>query len=531
MEYKKIIILTISILIFSFALLLEGFLIYLTIRKTKLSYFNEHLKKWSQTIKSSNYNNSATIDRFRTLSTTMTNYLDLKNRLNNMYSKMCDLTKEINPLLQNLHETITKYNLNEAKTLHKKASNIFKDYNNLNQQFSGLSDSLNKHWNTIEVVAVNAYEVIKTLEQIINESKDKLPISYNSLINELKELRKKTSYLEAQRSSKAIQDVSKDLNEHDRKVRIFAEKVSHLVNMEWLSFNYLPECLNQIKQLDQSNANYTKLNGDLVKIQDDFIKETYQTTISKIRAWLYHYSVLTSQLKTKQELSNFIGNNISLIDQNLNKIELIANNFVLITDEYKQNEKTQIIANFVNLKQDFAKIKTALTNGDANVSYLDIDAFINSMIDWINKFNYLIKQYNDAEESKRYQQYYLNILRIWYLYVISNKDLLEMNSTNEKAITQLINLNESFTLKSTIDENQLTIFTDRLLELCKLVYYAQTYKFMALDLINSISIYRLNNEDIDSLIKISLEKIQNKQYKDAFQLIKDLIRREKLDVH
>ncbi|WP_029608947.1 hypothetical protein [Mycoplasma simbae] len=528
---KTILIYTLIAIIFTVALAIEGLLIYLAIRKNKLQHYKKNIEKWARKIKHSNSNNSATLERFKSISQTVNLPIDLEQKLINLYKQMQNCTKTISPLMQNLNISITKYNLKQAKLIYPKVKTNFQEFVTLNSEFESLSNTLNTHWNTIEIVALNAYEMIKTLEKIIEESKDKIPVSYKSISEELKKLKQQTTLLEQQKESKKIQDVSAELNAHDRRLRTFADKVSHIENMEWLAFKHLPMLYDNIKNIKNQASNLSKLNAMLINIQDNFVNTPYQNTITLIREWLFLHYIIDKTNKNTESFIDFASQNYPTIIQfaiqsqeMLNRIE----NFIQPTKHSLWQHllaKTQILID--DLQKAFDSLQSKKT-----IALIDFQAQLDSVLLLANELNQLLLSLESLQMHHEYNKYYLNIIESWYLSIIAQRASVENSTQNESMFNELVSLHQYiFSSKSQNISVELAKFIEKMQQTYKLITKAKTYEFMCGEIIKKIARYRIENESVDHNINIAIEKINSKNYSQAYRLLINTIKKEKLNVH
>lgn len=515
--------LIIGIIIFV-AIVFEIALFFLLYRRSKLNRYKENLSQWTKTIKQTNSNNFATLERIKTLAKKMNSYLEKCKSLSIIYEKMHICSKDLSSHMQQLNNYIRQLKLKKSTQKYKIIIQKIETYNDLNTEFKGLSDTLNNQWKIVESVVINSFSLINQLRNFIENDKHKIPNSYNSLKEELNALYSQTIELENQKETKNIQDVAALLNEHDKKLRFFANKVSHLIIIEDLIFNYIPRRLNK---LEPNSTASQSLNQEYLKIVDNFNKQSpYQKSVELIRNWLFNYHNHWSYLNNVKQLETYINSHTKNIEKQLHSIKKFIDSILQLNSD-KNSEITQLSVVLDKMYTEFDNIKHSINKA----IFIEFDSFIESIIKLVANINNIVIKINEETIQQDYQKYYLSVLRYWYINVINNKNYIEQNANNIKNIGALINIYEKiYSNLDNISQVNIDVFVDKLLNLYTTIKTAQIYEFMTKNLIDSIAYKRMENPHIDAVINQALVQLQNREQKQAFKLIKNLINKEKINV-
>ena len=503
--------------------------IYLYWRKNKLTKYKNQIDEWTKKIKNTDNNLVTTINRFQAISTNQKDFETKLATLKRISNKMDKLIYSLNDSFKDIREAIEKYKVKEATKLINKCEPQYNEYLAKAGEFSEISDMLNFHWNTIDSVAGDSFEVLRRLEEYINNNTSRFSLSHGALINELQKLRDETSVFEAAKTKGKIADVSNKLNEHEKRIRLFVDKVDHFARLEWSIFYDLPELLSGLKDKKNQFVEIETLDKDYQEITKTWLKLPYQEVIENVRKIYFTYYLIDKKVYLTYEWKNYLIQNWKEYEKLFNSLETKVDSIVLLVDDDKKVDN--LVKQFASLKEEFLTYKNKYKN--EIIPYLDFAAFIDKLISIISEINGYIKDYESIQSQKAFDQYYIEINQAWFLRISILKSILEQNNELDSKMQELIRLNSrvqkefekngknNYETKTWIRYNELM---NNLYQEC---YTAYIYKKMTEELINRLTIHRINNEELNEILLMVNKNLVAKKYKEAYELIASYLTKDK----
>lgn len=512
---------------------LLGIFIFLYIRKTKLNKYIKFLDDSTKNIKNDLTGRNATIQRFITLSNTQETYKAALNQLKSLDSKLRKIIVDLNDKYNALRKAAKAYKLKEAKKLYLEILPKYEECISMHKQFDEKTKNLNKHWNVIEIVTNESFRILRKIEEHLEKNKYRLSHSYDYLTNELKQLSNTTIEWEENKLTHKIDSISNALNQHEKRINIFARKVDHFVNIEWSLFDHLPEILSKLSFETKDKLAIKQLIDERENLATEWLKLPYQDVQERIKKIYADYYVLNKKTALNAEFQDFINNELENIGKMINELDQKLSYISIDLDDFDSNFVTKISQELLQLRNQYDSINKA-NKADSNVSLMEIQTLLHGIMELIKKCNDKIEIFNLDTYQKNYNAYYLKILETWSLKIqFVQSTVLEQSLELENDIKLLIDSlskvkkdfeqSEKINFKSKNWNHFYNIFT----KLFKMTFKAYLYKKMTEELMLKSMHYRLNNPDFNELL-ISVNKhMRAKKFDEAFSLLATCMKKGK----
>ncbi|QBF34904.1 hypothetical protein EG856_03240 [Mycoplasmopsis phocirhinis] len=499
-------------------------------RKNILQRYRKNTQKWYEYItKNYNYAKTQTI-RFKELANINSvydnKYQKLKELLNNsIHKSKQEYEKEYSDIVQTIKKTNIKKSKSLYLTLNKKYQNFYDFFNKVLSETK--QDNLRYEIN--DLLLTNAQAMLKDLERKLNINKQKLVRSYHFLSEELQKYKIKFSGIEESKKNKSLNEITEILSENDRKLRMFASKISHALVMEKLIFSTLVNMFKKTSIHQFYPAETHNLVISLAQIQKNYLTQPFQNTSSEIKKLLHKYYLVQNKLNTDAKILNFIDTNFIQIDEFLTKIENKINIINRNKNEIDKIKCNQFTLKLNHLKSNFNKIKQQKQLSKTNI-FLDFDSFIEVLVDFTNDLNVFLRQQNETLQKPKYFNNYWIILEQWYYIVLTKRNFLLNTTENDLLFAELIQNYEQLLKNKVNSFKNLDTFVQKLLYLYKKTQKAQIYKYMTTVFLDKISKFSIKSEKINLRLQDIVQKITNKEFAIAYNDALQLIRKEKINV-
>ncbi|QSF13597.1 hypothetical protein [Mycoplasma sp. Mirounga ES2805-ORL] len=504
-------------------------MIFLIVRKNILNKYSSQIKNYYTTLTTNKGEVSITILRFASISKTHKNNLEKKDKLEKLDFKMNECASDMNDIIKNWRKSIKKYSLIESKKYSLQASKTMDKYLKYYEKFETIADELNKYWNTIDLVAINSHNILNKLEEYLDDQKDKLTHSYNFLKDELSDLNYQTGIFDDQKITSEIKHVSKELNEHEKRIKTFIKKLDHFVNIEWALFHNMPKVLNELKN-NIKNVDFVKFEETLNSLVQKYCEIPYQDVVKSIKKWYRDLFCINKDSSSLDSFNKYIEKQSIVIHNELDAIKENLDAYIL-SDEIKYvNEFKSMMSNLKRINFELNDFEKNLYSNNINSisKYKDI---MESIIEWVGKYNNYAFEANKYELINQYQSKYFDVINLWYLKVLTMRSFLEPSQDNEREFTKLIKshvyIENDFEKNKKVGKTKIwSEFLNNLNSLLIKVMTANTYKKMCNELIFSLNQYRFSPEVNDVLLIVS-DKLRKKEYEDAYDTLAKFLKKEK----
>lgn len=519
------------IILLVIAITITGFLIYVLFRNRKLKQYAEKLKTSFSEINKFNSNRSSTILRFRMLANNKSEYLRDLKKLKSLDDKMSENQDTLLYYKQQIEEYIKQYKLKLVEQEFETYESIMQSFLDAKNEFISISSTLNKHWQIIDRLATYSIENLKIIIEYLDSHKDKLQHSYQELKNEANRLLVQVNELEARKIADKIENVTLEINEHEKRISSFIKKVDHIVNLEAAIFDQLPIKLEEFSKMYPRDTKIKKLIEEVKNLQASFTETPYQKQLDKTRKIYYQYHLLTKEYENNLAFNEYLrANNVKIINYfdeqflllHKNIQELIPLKHVL---NYDKSKLETLKFNFANVASNYDAIKLSLWK-NRDIGFLTFRIFVDSFSELLNEINDVIQKRNNWINKMNYDKFYLHMCNFWYYNVLDKKDLIEDSSENESKFKDLIQLklqvDKDIQLNKYIDYNNehWIKWINLLQELYELTFTRFIYKQMAEKMLEQINNNRnTDNKELNEIVRLCNSHILAYKFQEAYELL------------
>lgn len=514
------------------ALLIGTVFLFFLIRKNRTVNYTKKINEMSTKIKNSSILTMATIARFQQVSKTKKDYLKTLNDLIKIDRELKSNYESMMPLFNNINYLLKRYKLKEVSKTFKLLNGYYKSYIKLNEEFSALSDQLNRHWNIIDTISTNSNITLKQLSEYIEVHKNDLKNSYDFLIGELKKLKVETFNFEERKTNDDLRNVSFEINEHEKRIKAFVEKVDHMVNLEYAVFTNLPEILTELLNKTSSKEEVQKLLDETKELQEKFRVQPYQQQLEKTRKIYNSYFIIVKKTNLANDLNSYLQSNLSKIKKTFIKLNKQINIIAAIIEDSEPIDKNSFESfktQWLSVNDEFDELKEKIKNKE-EIGFIDIQAFFEHFFNTIEGANDFLSDFDAHELKKKYSDYYKKMSDIWYLKVLNLRQYLEKSTENDNKFARLIFLNkkitDDFEKNKIIDMNSILWknWNELIIELYKKTYTQYIYKKMAERIIRKVSPHRkIENVELNETLLIANKHITNLKFKEAYEILSSFL--------
>ncbi|MBZ4212925.1 hypothetical protein LAD74_02945 [Mycoplasma sp. U97] len=515
------------------------FFLFVYFKNKKIKNISRKINKMNENIGFAMNNISTTISRFRAVSKTRHDYKSNLEELIKIDNKIKKIYNVISPLYNDLNLLIHKFKLFRTTDLYKKYLYHYELYKKEIEKFNLISNNLNKHWNIIDKLSADSTRVLVALEAYINKKKNDIPISYNSLFNDLNTLKQQTFEFEEKKLVNDLADVSSEINQHEKRINLFARKVDHIVRIENATFKMLPILLQNLLEKSRDKEKAQKMLEKLKKIQQEYLHTTYQKLLDEVKHLYKDYLYMDNFNKAVNEFNDYLKNQFDNFEYHFNIInKQIDLTFMIFDDNHFTNNS--IKQNFLNnynafksLIDDFNTFKNKIKNND-EISFFEFQIFLENYRNIIMFFNDLIYKLNFNDTCKNYNQFYIEALQSWTYKILNLRGYFEKSSLNDSRFKEILVLKNE--ISSQYEESkQIDIKSENyvkwnnlILELYEEFYKQYSYKKMVEILMLKIAPKRsINNSEFNEIMLYINRNIISGKYKEAFEMLVACIKGKK----
>ncbi|UUD35594.1 hypothetical protein NPA07_01830 [Mycoplasmopsis caviae] len=507
--------------------------IFLYIRKQKLNKYISFLDQATKDIKNDLTGRNATISRFATLSQSQERYKSSLSELKSLDKSLNTIIKDLNEKFYNLRKAAKSYKLKVAHKIYHQILPKYQECISLNKEFEEKTKNLNKHWNVIEIVTNESFSILRKVGDYLDKNKFRLKKSYKNLENELTQLRETTIEWENNKLTHKIDSISNALNQHEKRINIFARKVDHFVNIEWSLFDHLPKILNKLKSETREQSAINDLISEHQVLTNEWLELPYQDIQERIKKIYTEYYILNKKSTINKEFQDFINKELAKIGNMITKLDQKLSYVSIELDDYDQNFVAKISSELMQLKDQYDSIVTSKEKS-SEVSLMEVQNLIEGIMQLVKNCNNKIEFFNYDSYQKKYNEYYLKMLETWSLKIqFVQSSVLEQSSELESDIKHLIsnltNVKRDFSQsgKLNFESKNWLSFYKIFNKLLKMTFRAYLYKKMTEELLSKSMHFRINNSDFNELL-ISVNKhMRAKRFDEAFSLLATCMKKEK----
>ena len=280
----------------------------------------------------------------------------LKNRINSLSDQITQKQKEIEKITEKNNDNIS--NINKTFDVHmNEYQKLYKNYNDLTNDFNGLN---NKYLNK-EKECVLQQKIIHDLrnenKKIIMLNKD--IIEKDKVINDLKRI---------------IKNNKEEISNHQKENIFLNEQIQNYSNNEQYIFKTRQNMYDYENIINEIKDDYNRKLKNKELIINDYKTNTMRTQANNENLISYIVEQI-QQLQNKFENYNsgidfdddYLLNNYSKITESDDKLELIHQNFVLLShklNEFKRNNILEMNKLKIKLEEEQNNRKQLLNNID-----------------------------------------------------------------------------------------------------------------------------------------------------------------------
>ncbi|WP_029905903.1 hypothetical protein [Mycoplasmopsis opalescens] len=533
---KNILFILIIVIFIIFIVSITSLLIWRLFR-TKIKKIKTNQKAYLEEINNFSYYLHTSILRLKNYYKNNYKYITLFEEAEKNASKIEKHNQSLKILLENLYIELE----------HKKISLVFKIYKQVQIQwkiflvdkdkFNKLVGSFNKNWEEVDNLSGFLQSLLLDIKAYIIKNQNLIPNSFETLIDEANKLLASTCDFDERRKHNDITEINRLINEHHKRVVIFAKKIDSAINIEKSLFTIIPVKIAFWEQKEEFKNEYIKLKEFYENIKNNqpfanITKTEKQLRIfyndeRKLREILNYqqnsqilaYDLLADFRKTFNHVYNKINLYISIYDQDENEIS-----------DIKQTQ-----TKLVNLKKSLDYMESSAEKKE-NISFDQIKFLINEIRILIDQFNHSTDLIVNKHNKINYTKYLLKTYKFLVFYANKNENLLKNNAEIYDSLTQLnieiYALVDEFNSKEYLDikDSKLIKFQNKLNSVLTVIQKQKIYSSMVDQFISKIDIISKKQENIkiQKLHVINLK--QQYKFKEAFDVCVKYIKKGVWDV-
>lgn len=533
MQQKIIFLILILILFIGVFLIL-----YFLVRNTTINEYSKKVKEIKKDVSNNHSYFRTALIRYESLSKT-----------NSKFTRDFKFLKKYNEDLEECYEKIINlillfennkkhYKRIECKKNYKQIKVFYESYKTKESNFKAISEITINSWDEIDETSTKILSTISKLEEYINFNEKKLKNSELYLRKELKTLRTEIMNYEQQKASIKITDVNAKITDFKNKIKTYINKMDCMLNFEWTIYYNLEGLIQTVATQNPGEA-IKKIRQNFDKFKVEWLQIPYQEVIAFLKNTYKNVNLIRKEAENKKQWIEYWTSN-NKIEQFISDIEQISvyidekikpllekpnnqsNNFLLMFEEFKKKKNDTI--------QELRSNKNEIVN---------IVELINISKNVLRNFNEFISLINFEQIMHKFNSSLLKVYEHWYLYVLSLRNEIENNTSNEELFIEFENSFSDW--KEEMEQNinvHLKVFNtekwnkfiNSFVNIFVVVAKADTYKKMVNVTLEKLIKKQAENPKIKKVVEAVVEHMKKLNYQKAFEDLMSCIKRERINV-
>ncbi|WP_406615942.1 hypothetical protein ACJA25_01245 [Mycoplasmopsis hyopharyngis] len=532
---QKIIFLILILVLFIVVFLI----LYFLIRNASINEYAKKVKEIKKEVSNNHSYFKTTLIRYESLSKTNTKFNRDFKYLKKYNENLDEFYEKIMNLILSFENNKKHYKRLECKKNYNEIKIFYESYKEQESNFKAISENTINSWNEIDETSTKILSTIKKLEEYIDFNQKKLKNSELYLRKELNTLRTEIKNYEEQKTSIKIADVNVKIIDFKNKIKTYINKIDCMLNFEWTIYYNLEGLIQTVATQNPGEAikkirhNFDKFKAQWLEIPYQeviaFLKNTYKNVnlikreAENKKHWIEYWNSegrLEKFVSDIQQISDCIDEKIKPLLEN--KTNNQSNNFLLMFEEFKM-KKNETIEKLRSNKEEIVNV-VELVNIAKNV-LKNFNEFISLII-----FEQIMYKFNSS---------LLKVYEHWYLYVLSLRNEIENNTSNDELFMEFENsfsdwkeemeqiTNNSLKVYNTDKWNK---FINSFANIFFVVAKADAYKKMVNVTLEKIIKKQPENPKIKNIVEFVISETKKLNYEKAFDGLMNFIKKGRTNV-